>query len=77
MINKYYDCLKPGGLFIIGNFSIDNPTRVFMEIFSDWYLNYRSIGDLKRLANYAGINENKIYVNMEPLAVNLFLQLER
>jgi SAM-dependent methyltransferase len=77
MINKYYDTLKPGGLFVIGNFSIDNPTTVFMEIFSDWYLNYRSVGDLKRLANYAGINENKIFVNMEPLAVNLFLQLEK
>jgi len=77
MINKYYNALKPNGLFIIGNFSIDNPTTVFMELFSDWYLNYRSVGDLKRLAGYAGINENKIFVNMEPLGVNLFLQLQK
>lgn len=77
MINKYYNALKPNGLFIIGNFSIDNPTTVFMELFSDWYLNYRSVGDLKRLASYAGINENKIFVNMEPLGVNLFLQLQK
>ncbi len=77
MINKYYNALKPNGLFIIGNFSIDNPTTVFMELFSDWYLNYRSVGDLKRLAGYASINENKIFVNMEPLGVNLFLQLQK
>ncbi len=77
MIKKYYDALKPNGLFIIGNFSIDNPTTVFMELFSDWYLNYRSVGDLKRLASYAGVNENKIFVNMEPLGVNLFLQLQK
>jgi len=77
MINKYYEALKSRGLFIIGNFSIDNPTIVFMELFSDWYLNYRSIGDLKRLATFAGINENKIFANMEPLGVNLFLQLQK
>lgn len=77
MINKYYEALKPNGLFIIGNFSIDNPTTVFMEIFSDWYLNYRSVGDLKRLASYADVNDNKIFINMEPLGVNLFLQLQK
>ena len=77
MINKYYEALKSRGLFIIGNFSIDNPTTIFMELFSDWYLNYRSIGDLKRLATFAGINENKIFANMEPLGVNLFLQLQK
>jgi len=77
LINRYYESLNPKGEFVIGNFSIDNPTIVFMEIFSDWYLNYRSVSDLKRLADSAGINENKIFVNMEPLGVNLFLQLQK
>lgn len=75
MINKYYKFLNTGGEFIIGNFSLTNPTKRLMEVLSDWYLNHRSKYDLIKIAREAGISEENITVDMEALEVNLFLHL--
>lgn len=75
MINKYYKFLNSNGEFIIGNFSLNNPTKRLMEVLSDWYLNHRSKYDLIKIAREAGISEEYISVDMEELEVNLFLHL--
>lgn len=76
MIGKYYKFLNKKGEFIIGNFSIDNPTKRLMEVLSEWYLNHRSKYDLMKLAVDAGIDENLVQIDMEELGVNLFLRLK-
>lgn len=71
---KMLSCLKPGGKLIIGNFSTDNPCIPFMELGLDWNLIYRSKEDLERMFKGLG---SRIYVEREPLGVNLFAVIEK
>ncbi|WP_413291365.1 class I SAM-dependent methyltransferase [Bdellovibrio sp. HCB337] len=71
---KMMASLKPGGKLIIGNFSTDNPCVPFMELCLDWNLIYRSKEDLERIFKGFG---SKVYVEKEPLGVNLFVVIEK
>jgi extracellular factor (EF) 3-hydroxypalmitic acid methyl ester biosynthesis protein len=75
LIRKYINCLADDGEFVISNFSNDNPTRKLMEVLSDWKLNHRSKSDLLNIAYEAGIEEEKVSVDTEPLGINLFLKI--
>lgn len=75
LLKKLYSVLKPGGFLYIGNFSDQNPTRKYMEIFGNWYLCHRSEQQLHNLALQAGIAHLNIDISSEPLGVNLFLEL--
>lgn len=66
--------VKPGGRVIIGNFSKNNPSVPFMELVLDWHLIYRSEEDLLRIFKGLG---SKIWVEKEPLGVNLFLVIQK
>ena len=66
---------KTEGKMILGNFSINNPTRDFMEA-GDWYLHYRTEDDLIRLALESGVAEDAVRVEQEATGVNLFLVIE-
>jgi SAM-dependent methyltransferase len=76
MINKYYKFLADGGEFVIGNFSLQNPTRRLMEVLSDWYLHHRSRYELIDIARDAGVKEKNIKIDQEDLGVNLFLHIK-
>lgn len=71
---KMMAALKPGGRLIIGNFSTDNPCVPFMELVLDWHLIYRSKEDLQRMFHGFG---SKVWVETEPLGVNLFVIIEK
>ena len=75
LIRKYINCLADDGEFVISNFSTENPTRKLMEVLSDWKLNHRSKSDLLNIASAAGIEENKVSIDTEPLGINLFLKI--
>jgi hypothetical protein len=75
LIRKYINCLADDGEFVISNFSTENPTRKLMEVLSDWKLNHRSKSDLLNIASAAGIEENKVRIDTEPLGINLFLKI--
>lgn len=67
--------LKPGGEILIGNFSENNPSRGYMEIFGEWFLIHRSPAELTRLSIEAGVHPANITVEQEPLGINLFLKI--
>jgi SAM-dependent methyltransferase len=71
---KMVDAVKPGGRVIIGNFSKDNPCVPFMELVLDWHLIYRSEEDLLRIFKGLG---SKVWVEKEPLGVNLFVVIQK
>lgn len=76
VLTKLKDRLQPGGEIIIGNFNADNnPSRIYMEIFGEWYLNHRTKEDLFSLAIQAGFTEENISVSSENENVNLFLHM--
>ena len=66
--------VKPGGHIIIGNFSKTNPCVPFMELILDWHLIYRSEEDLLRIFDGIG---SKIWIEKEPLGVNLFVVIQK
>ncbi|WP_157489059.1 class I SAM-dependent methyltransferase [Pseudofrankia sp. DC12] len=74
---RFFEYVRPGGELVIGNFSTDNPTRPYMEIFGDWYLNHRTPDDLLRLATEIAGDGVTARDDQEETAVNLFLHLAR
>ena len=75
LVKKYINYMAEGGELVIGNFSTENPSKNFMELVSDWYLNYRSREDLLRIAGEAGLLNGKVFIDAEALGVNLFLKI--
>lgn len=74
-LKKFLTWLKPGGEIIVGNFSEDNSSRGYMELFGEWILIHRSKEELIRLSLLAGVNEENIFVDKEPLGINYFLRI--
>lgn len=75
-IKKFLSWLKPGGEIIIGNFSEDNSSRGYMELFGEWILIHRSPEQLIQLAKEAGAQDHQIVIESEPLGVNLFMRIK-
>lgn len=75
LISKLKNNLKQGGSLIVGNFSDNNPSKAYMEIFGNWHLIHRSREKLIQLASEAGVSPEKIEVHSEPLGANLFLHI--
>lgn len=77
LLKQYYDFIAPGGKMIIGNFSIQNPSRKIMEVLGDWFLYHRTEADLEQFAAQAGVPSECIDVISEPLGINLFLTIRK
>ena len=76
VLSRFKEWLKMGGEIIIGNFNENyNPSRDYMEIFGEWYLNHRTEEQLFDLAIFAGFKSRQIRIGKEPENVNLFLHL--
>jgi trans-aconitate methyltransferase len=65
--------VNPGGKIVIGNFNDNVQSKDYME-FGNWVLNYRTSEELQSYAST--IPDVKVYVESEPLNVNLFLNVE-
>jgi len=77
LLKRFKNWLKEDGEIIIGNFNENhNPSRAYMELFGEWYLNHRSEEQLYHLAEEAGFQKAKVRVGREPENVNLFLHLK-
>jgi extracellular factor (EF) 3-hydroxypalmitic acid methyl ester biosynthesis protein len=68
--------VKDGGELVVGNFSLNNPTRDYMEC-GNWFLYHRTPDDLIKIASECDISRDKIVVKSESLGVNLFLHISR
>ncbi len=65
----------PEAEVVVGNFSPFNPSRDYMEIFGDWFLEHRTEGEMREIALAAG--GTGIGVAWEPEGVNLFVHCKR
>ena len=72
LVNKAYDCLKPGGKIIIGNFSNKNPNKAWMDRMLLWRLIHRSPEDLERLFARSKFKKTDKIIS-EKCKVNLFV----
>ncbi|MEJ7625373.1 MAG: class I SAM-dependent methyltransferase [Ferruginibacter sp.] len=62
LLRKFISWTKTGGEVIIGNFSVENPSRNYMEMIGEWFLHHRSLEQLTQLAVEAGAAEKDITV---------------
>jgi len=75
-LKRLLTMLRPGGEILIGNFSEQNPSRGYMELFGEWFLIHRSREKLISLSLQAGVQRELITVEQEPLGINLFLKIK-
>ncbi len=73
LLARFPAMLAEGGEIAIGNFSPDNPSRPYMELFGEWFLKHRSEAHLVDLALAAGLSREAVAIGSEPERVNLFL----
>jgi len=74
VLRKLFQLLEPGGELVIGNFSMDNPDRVFMEYWLDWKIIHRSEQDLLHLA--VGIDA-ECSVEADPTGIQMLLHVRK
>ena len=77
LIKKMWRWAKEGGKVVVGNFHPRNPSRSFMEWCGQWFLIHRTEDDYRRLCRSAGIPEESIQFDREPLGCCIFLILEK
>ena len=77
VLKKLIEFATEDGEIIIGNFSDENPSRIYMEMVGDWILNHRSAQHLTELAIAAGAHPQQITVGREPEGINLFLHIKK
>lgn len=76
LLTRQLAFIKAGGELVVGNFSLNNPTRDYMEC-GNWFLHHRSEDDLIKMASECGVPQDKIVVKSESLGVNLFLHISK
>jgi len=77
MLRTLYQQLVPGGRLTLFQFSLQNPTRTYMEWMANWYLIYRDADQLRRLAKSANLPGSECAVGAEPLGVDLYAAISR
>jgi SAM-dependent methyltransferase len=73
LLSLFWRQLAEGGVLLVGNFAPHNPSRAYMEWIGNWYLKYRTIDDMEKLATVAGIPREQFRVGCERTGVDLFL----
>ncbi len=71
LINKCYEHLRPGGVFMVGNFSPRNPNKAFMDHIFQWKLIHRSEEDMVAIFQETSFGDN-VKVISEEQRINLF-----
>jgi SAM-dependent methyltransferase len=77
LLNHVLPLLEDDGELVVGNFSTNNPTLPYMEIFGDWRLRHRTRDQLFSLAKSCNFKDEDICIGQEPEGVNLFLHMKR
>jgi len=76
LLKRMKNWLQPNGRIVIGNFNQEyNPSRTYMEVMGEWFLEHRSEAHLLSLAEKAGYTNCTISVEREQENVNLFLNI--
>lgn len=71
LVSRCYKQLKPGGVLIIGNFSLANPDRYFMDQWLYWRLIHRDAQDLRQIFAETAFGSD-VDIIAEEQGVNLF-----
>ena len=73
LLRLFWDQLAPGGSLLVANFMPTHATRAYMEWIGNWYLTYRTLGQLEHLAERAGIPPDRRRIGVEATGSDLLL----
>ncbi|MCZ7861306.1 class I SAM-dependent methyltransferase [Agrobacterium salinitolerans] len=73
LMKRLKQALAPGGVMVVGNFSVNNASRAYCEVIGEWLLIHRTPEDLMKIAEEAGFERSKLEVTADPTGLNLFL----
>ena len=65
LTRSIYSMLNNGGVAVISNWDVSNPSRAELEWVCDWYLFHRSEEDMKKIAHDAGIQKSELRITKE------------
>jgi extracellular factor (EF) 3-hydroxypalmitic acid methyl ester biosynthesis protein len=74
LLEKLYELLLPGGQLLVGNYSVKNPSRSYMEYWCDWVLYYRTEEEFTGLLNDKTAKKTVFYENA---GSQMFLQVKK
>lgn len=77
VLMRLWELTTCGGKIVFGNFHPSNPSRNIMEWCLEWPLIYRTEEDLHKLCDVAGIPQDCVQIEQEPLGVCLFCVITR
>jgi extracellular factor (EF) 3-hydroxypalmitic acid methyl ester biosynthesis protein len=75
LLSTLYEALVPGGVLLVGNVAVNNPSRWSMEYYVEWFLIHRSPEDLRAFGEALVPTPSCVEVESEPTGINLFLRV--
>ena len=75
VFRNLFGLLHVGGELIIGNFHVNNPSKIYMEYWNDWVLYYRSEEDILDLLQ--GLSGVKHSITFEDTGCQMFLKVKK
>jgi extracellular factor (EF) 3-hydroxypalmitic acid methyl ester biosynthesis protein len=75
VLARLFGLLSPGGVLLVGNYHVDNPSRLYMEYWLDWSLLHRTEASFLELAE--GLPAARRQVTFDATGCQMFLRLER
>jgi extracellular factor (EF) 3-hydroxypalmitic acid methyl ester biosynthesis protein len=72
----FYKLVAPGGLVLVSNVHVNNPSRGWMEYMVDWHLIYRDTELMSGILPDE-VSKEQIRIFVEPLGVNIFAEIRK
>ncbi len=75
VLSRVFGLLEPGGTLIVGNYHVNNETRLYMDYWMDWPLFYRTEETFLDLAR--DLPARNVSLEFDDTRCQMFLRLER
>jgi extracellular factor (EF) 3-hydroxypalmitic acid methyl ester biosynthesis protein len=76
LMELFYELVAPGGLVLVTNVHVNNPSRGWMEYMVDWNLIYRDARQMSELIPSAAPKDN-VHISIESTGVNIFAEIRK
>jgi extracellular factor (EF) 3-hydroxypalmitic acid methyl ester biosynthesis protein len=76
LMEVFYDLVAPGGLVLVTNVHVNNPSRGWMEYMVDWNLVYRDAVQMAAIIPNDAPREST-HISIESIGVNIFAEVRK
>ncbi len=76
LMEVFYGLVAPGGLVLVTNVHVNNPSRGWMEYMVDWNLIYRDARQMAAIIP-SDVPKDKVHISIESIGVNIFAEIRK